>query len=237
MLLLDRLPGIGPIDSATAAFFGAMSKARGKRIFHPEGVSFGGSLTPVGSSMAAGADLFGGDEPLPAQVRLSRALGLPSESGDPCGLAFRVLNAYGPGRHQDFLLVSSARPPIGRHLISPARNFGSRPYSSLLPYSIGGDTRLVGAEVLGDQGRSLQQIRMSADPDLTFSIDLASPTGPWERVAELHIGERLSPAASEQLRFNPGNCGGGIEPIGLLNRLRLPAYGGSQAGRRAGDRG
>jgi hypothetical protein len=37
------------------------------------------------------------------------------------------------------------------------------------------------------------------------------------------VGSRLPPAA-DALRFNPFNCGGGLEPAGVLNRLRDYAY-------------
>jgi hypothetical protein len=36
---------------------------------------------------------------------LSRALGLPEWLPDPCGLAIRAPDAYGPGRHQDLLML------------------------------------------------------------------------------------------------------------------------------------
>jgi hypothetical protein len=53
------------------------------------------------------------------------------------------------------------------------------------------------------------------------------------------VGERL-PEALDAMRFNPFNCGGGLWPIGVLNRLRDYAYPLSQrswtARRRTGRR-
>jgi hypothetical protein len=37
---------------------------------------------------------------------------------------------------------------------------------------------------------------------------------------------------AERLRFNPWNSGGGIVPAGPFQGVRLPAYEGSQKGRR-----
>ena len=214
--------------------FSALSRLRGKRIFHPHGVGFDALFEPLGGIETA-AELFDGDERR-AIVRLSRSIGLPEALGDPCGLAFRISDAYGPGRHQDFLLVTSARPRIARHLLLPSRGFSARIYSSLLPYRVGERTALVGAEPLGPApGPSLAELRAGGASDLSFAITVATPRGEWHRVAHLHLGSRLPDKGIEDMRLSPYNAGGGIEPTGLLNRLRPPAYDGSQDGRKAGD--
>ncbi|MDQ3726581.1 MAG: hypothetical protein M3335_11955, partial [Actinomycetota bacterium] len=110
--------------------FEGLSRARGKRVFHPFGVGFAGRITPLGGD--SGAAVF--EREAEAHVRLSRSFGLPEALPDPCGLAFRVPDAYGAGRHQDLLLVSSASPPGGRHTLLPSRGFCDRPYSCVLPY-------------------------------------------------------------------------------------------------------
>jgi hypothetical protein len=166
-------------------------------------------------------------------VRLSRSAGLPEWLPDPCGLSLRVEDAYGPGRHQDLLMVSSGGPPGLRHLISPARGFLDRPYSTLLPYRVGGRLMLVGARSVSADGHgpSLEDLRGREIAGLRFEVVLAQLAGAWRPVATLELGERLDPEAVEQLEFNPVNTGGDLELAWGLNRLRGPAYDGSQDGR------
>lgn len=231
---------------ALASAFERLSRARRKRIFHPFGVGFAARLEPVGgggggAARAGGvAPSAGGEpslpflrEPVEAKVRLSRALGLPEWLPDPCGLALRVPDAYGEGRHQDLLLVSSALAPVGRHLPLPSRHFVDRPYSSLLPYRLDGGLLLLGAHYLGASGQSpkLADLRQRQAGELNFELLVASLTGEWRPVARLALGERLPPEETERLGFDPTNTGGGLELAGLVNRLRGPSYRGSQDGR------
>ena len=184
-----------------------------------------------------GCELFDRGGSRRAIVRLSRSLGLPEQLNDPCGLALRVPDAYGEGRHQDFLLVTSGRPPLARHLLRPSSGFSARPYSSLLPYRIGGQVMLVGAEAADPPpGPGVAELRSREHADLSFVITLASLGGVWRKVARLDITRRLPAAETEALRFNPAHSGAGIEPTGFLNDLRPLAYRGSQEGRRDRER-
>ncbi len=222
---------------ALAGLFERLSRARGKRIFHPFGVGFAATLEPVGGDGASagrvGPPLPFLREPVEAKVRLSRALGLPEWLPDPCGLALRVPDAYGEGRHQDLLLVSSALAPIGRHLPLPSRHFLDRPYSSLLPYRFRGELLLLGARRAGAAGQSpkLADLRQRQTGEVDFELLVASLAGEWRPVARLALRERLPPEGTERLGFDPTNTGGGLELAGLVNRLRGPSYRGSQDGR------
>ena len=218
------------IAGATAAVFGGLARLRGRRIFHPKGVGFEATLTSVPGG-PGGAQLFSRPEPQAAIVRLSRSVGLPESFPDPCGVAIRVPDAYGEGQDQDFLLVSSGRAPIARHALLPSRGFADRPYSSLLPYRIDGKALIVGARAQAPApGPRLAELDGSVQPP-SFQITLAAPRGDWTPVANLVLGARLPGDVTEGLRFNPIHSGGGIEPIGFLNDLRVPAYRGSQAAR------
>lgn len=222
------------VSGPLAAMFAGLSHLRGKRVFHPHGVGFTAMLQPVAGA-PTGAELFDRDAPVAAVARLSRSLGLPESFHDPCGLSFRVPDAYGPHSHQDFLLVTSACGRVGRHLLMPSAAFAGRPYSSLLPYRVDGATSIVGAEALTrSPGPTLAELRNGDSVALSFAITIARPGGPWRKVAELRLEERMPAAATEGLSFNPANCGGGIEPVGFLNDLRPAAYRGSQKGRSAG---
>ena len=208
-----------------------LSRLRRKRGFHPFGVGFSARLTPQGGG-GSGAVVF--ERESEVVVRLSRSLGLPEWLPEPYGLAIRFPDAYGPGAHQDFLLVTSAAPPGGRHALLPARGFSDLPYSTLLPYRLRGKRVLVGARALAPRpGPKLGDLRERAVGGLEFELAVAGLTGSWKPVARLELGERLPPERTEHLHFDPTNTGGGLELAGLLNRLRGPAYAASQEGREA----
>src|SRR5688500_8503320 len=103
---------------------------RGRRIIHLDGALFDATLTPHAATNV-GCDLLERGGPARALVRLSRSVGLPEWLNDPCGLALRLPDAYGKDRHQDFLLVTSGRAPLARHLLLPTSGFSARSYSSL----------------------------------------------------------------------------------------------------------
>lgn len=209
--------------------FKELSRLRRKRVFHPFGVGFSGRLTPLEGEGEVPAAFASTSEPL---VRLSRSFGLPEWLPDPCGLAFRVADAHGPGRHQDLLLVSSAAARGGRHSLLPSRGFCDRHYSAVLPYRLHGQTVMLGARALAPApGPKLGELRAREVGGLSFELLLADLEGPWRPIARLALGERLPPEQTERLDFDPTNTGGGLELAGLLNRLRGPAYRASQEGR------
>ena len=225
------------VRETTASLWAALSALRGKRIFHPDGDAYLATFTVPDRPGKTGAALF--DEPGPkrAIVRASRAAGLPEPLPDALGLAVRLQDAHGLGHHQDFLLITSANLPVAHHLIVPAvGGFFGHSYSSLLPYRIGGALRLVGAVPVG-HGRRARTLTALAEAaragDARFDLSLAAVGGRFRPVGRVQLSERLSPEASEALRFNPWHTGGGITPVGPLQTLRGAAYRGSQAGRRA----
>ena len=62
---------------------------------------------------------------------------------------------------------------------------------------------------------------MPAGEDFTLAV--APAEGRFAPVATLRMGARL-PASYENLHFNVRNTGGGLEPVGVLNRMRDFAY-------------
>lgn len=208
--------------------FKGLSRLRRKRIFHPFGVGFAATYRPAVAGIGAPV-LEGESEPL---VRLSRSVGLPEQLPDPCGLALRFADAYGPGEHQDLLLVSSGTAPGARHALLPSRGFGDRPYSSVLPYWLRGETAMLGARPLfAAPGPKLADLREREHGGLEFEILVAGLKGEWQPVGRLALGARLPAEQTERLDLDPTNTGGGLELAGLLNRLRGPTYRGSQEGR------
>lgn len=201
------MPTVAPI-------WAALSRLRGARIFHPDGVAHAATLAVPGWA-GTGTPLFDQPGEHRCTVRLSRGVGLPRPLPDTLGLAIRVEDAHGPRRHQDFLMNTSIDAPLLHHLILPGVAPGQS-YSSVLVYRVGRRLRLVGAV---PRGRG------------AFDLALAPLDGRWTPVARLTLGERLPDEIAERIRFNPWHTGGGIRPFGPLQRLRRQAYPGSQRGR------
>lgn len=217
--------------SALATTARSLSRLRGKRIFHPHGVAFEGTLKPLATDTGAAAL----EAEAPLEARLSRAIGFPEPLPELLGLAFRVPDAFGPGRHQDVLLASCGSSGVLRFAFLPARSFAERPYTTLLPYALGDEAVVLEATPVGGDapGPSLSELRRREDAGLEFA--LTARTGRGSRpLARLRLEGRLPPERSERLCFNPANTGGGLELSGLVNRLRRPTYSASQEGRRSG---
>jgi hypothetical protein len=226
-----------PVAAAAGAFWGAVSRLRGgRRSLHPIGAGYQAELVVPNDPGKLGSDLF--DQPAThrAIVRFSRGAGLPEPLPDILGIAIRILDAHGPGAHQDFLLATSTDLPVAHHALLPATSFFDRTFSSILVYSIGGRTRLVGALPASPAphggGNGLGGVAMAAARGgLAYDLALARPFHRFQSIARLRIGGRLPDDEAERLRFNVWNSGGGIRPGGPFQGLRLPAYEGSQAGR------
>jgi hypothetical protein len=201
---------------------------RGKAV-HPHGDVYAARLVVGGVPAAPAAALLATPGEHDALVRFSRSLGLPRPLPDLLGMSIRICSAYGPGRHQDFLLVSSVDRPVLHHLFVPARDVQQRPYSSSLPYRAGGQRFIVGALPHANSPRpagetELERARIAAATGrLRFHIAVAAPMGRFAPVADLHVGAQL-PSAADALRFMPLEAGGGLEPVGVLNEMRRYAY-------------
>jgi hypothetical protein len=213
--------------AASSVVFGLASFIRRARVFHPVGVAFSATVDVP----AAGVLPVGSHD---AVLRFSRGAGLPEAVPDILGLALRIVDLHGPGRHQDLLLVTSGSSPGTRHALVPARTFGHHRWSTLLPYEVGGRRVVFGARPSSsalDGARRLEDLRRLADHGVRFALDVAEPRGDWEEVAAITIGRERTDEENEGLRFNPANTGGGIEPVGVLQTIRRRAYRGSQEGR------
>ncbi len=214
--------------------FRALSAARGSRIFHPQGFCCGGTWTIEQRTRLSGdAPALQPGARFDVEARVSRGAGLPEAIGDIYGIAVRVRDAGGPGRDQDVLANASLDLPLVHHVFLPAPHWYAQAYSTCLPYDAG-----AGQVVLGwlppagrTVGPGLDAMRGEVrGGHATFGIGIArAPLGRFTRVGTLRL-DRLLPATD--LSFDPvAHTGGGLEPTGLLNRLRGPAYRASQRGR------
>lgn len=228
--------GLGPaaavaVDAVGRVVGGALAGLawlRGGRVVHPHGAVHRARIAVDGAPHApAAARLLATAAEYPALVRFSRSLGLPRPLPDLLGLSLRVLDGYGKDHHQDFLLVTSIDFPLLHHLFVPSGDVQRRVYSSSLPYRAGDTTFIVGA--VPDPGSPRPEgrdeldrlARAAATGRLTFGLAVAGIGGRFRRVATIHVQERM---AGDDVRFNPFNCGGGLRPVGTLNRLRDYAY-------------
>ena|GEM_PF-1133553 len=225
----------GPIAKPAAAVFRALSRLRGARSFHPDGVVFEAAVEiddPPGD--LADVPLLGEPGSHRAVVRLSRALGLPRPIPDIHGFAIRFVDAYGPGRHQDFLTVTSLDGAVAQHVLLPTGGFFSLPFSTLLPYRMGDEVRLVGARPAtepADESESLGQLLATVDErPVRFDLTLARLLGSWTSIGTVTLGHRVPESEAQRIRFNPWNTGGNIRPTGPFMGLRESAYRESQRG-------
>jgi hypothetical protein len=208
----------------------ALAAVRRGKAFHPDGVVYDGRLVITGDPAAPkAAELLSRRGEYGVIARFSRAVGLPRPIPDLLGLSLRVPDAYGAGRHQDFLLVTSADYPLLHHIFLPARDVQQRPYTSSLPYRAEGDLFLVGAVPQPGSPRvdgrdEFERLEAAASTGrLVFDLAVAPVFGRFRAVGSVRIGVRL-PHELDALRFNPWNTGGGMEPTGWLNGARDRAY-------------
>ena len=218
-----------------AAALAAVAAARGGKAVHPHGVVYEARLLIHGAPGAAlGSELLDTPAAHMAIMRFSRSLGLPRPLPDLLGVSLRVIDAYGPDRHQDMLMVSSVDRPVLHHGFVPASDVQQRPYSSSLPYRAGDQTFLLGVVPDPSSPRPAGRdefdrlARAAAGGRLVFGLAVAPVNGRFRRIGTLHVREQL-PDSLDALRFDPFNCGGGLQPVGFLNRLRNYAYPLSQA--------
>jgi hypothetical protein len=150
------------LGKATGMVFRPLSALRRAKSVHPHGLVFEATLVIDGAADARSAPLLSVPAEHPAIVRFSRSTGLPRPLPDVVGAAIRIPDAHGRGRMQDFLLVTSIDRPVMHHLLVPSSDAQQLPYSSLLPYRIGDDLRLVGLEPRADaphpRGRDIEEI-------------------------------------------------------------------------------
>jgi hypothetical protein len=229
------LPPLREVAAAVAgASFGAVlaagSALRRGKVVHPHGVVFEARLAVTGAPAApASSALLSVPAEHRALVRFSRSLGLPRPLPDLLGMSIRIPDAYGPGQAQDFLLVTSADLPLVHHIFLPARDTQERPYTSALRFRAGAEQFIVGALPRADSPRpsganELERVRAAAATGaLRFDFAVSPVFGRFTPVAELRIGAQL-PERFDALCFQPWKGGGGLEPVGVLNRMRRYAY-------------
>lgn len=157
-----------PLTGLSALTFAALSALRRKRIFHPIGVAYFGTIqlfAPKGLPLPKGTH--------PVIARFSRGAGAPEPLPDVLGFAIKVMS--GNEREQDLLLASSGSAPGTRNLLLPAKSFFRATYSSVLAYSARGERVLFGARAdsrLRDTPGDLAGLKRAAsEGNLRFALN------------------------------------------------------------------
>ncbi|MCW2714011.1 MAG: hypothetical protein JWN88_1058, partial [Frankiales bacterium] len=211
--------------------FRAASAVRGERAIHAKGKTFTGTVDIPGGA-GVGLALFDEPQRYDAVIRFSRAVGLPDLVPDFLGLALRLLDAGGPGEHQDLVMDTGAAPPVLRNLPLPARNLMGSTYSTLLPFGAEGRRLLVGAQPwAGPRVTSLERL-VDVLP-VRLRLVVAFQTGPWRPVGEVVCRAEMPAPVGRQVRFSPYQDGGDLVPVGRINAWRKGAYEASHVGRDA----
>jgi hypothetical protein len=219
------------LERAIAVPFRAGSALRGARIVHPEGFLCDGEwaierdspLAPRAEALRAGAR-YG------VLARVSRGAGLPQAVPDFYAIAVRLLDAYGPGSHQDLLINASSGLPVLHHLFLPAPRWFTQTYSTCLPYRAGAAPFVIGLLPPRERGPGppLAEMRAAVQAGVELGIALAPPLGRFARVGTLRL---RAPHDGGDTPYDPWNTGGGLEPATWLNRIRREAYAQSRRGR------
>ena len=240
----DGLPaparaGIAVAGTVVGGVFGAVSRLRDGKSLHPHGVVHEARLCVRGDGppeLLAGVPLLAEPGSHRGVVRFSRSLGLPESVPDFMGLALRLTDAYGPDRPQDLLLISSGDGAVVHHLFRPGFGYFAHPYSSVLIFRGDGDAFVVGARLrpgapapAGNGSEFADLDVAAATGELRYDVGVAPVNGRMVPAATLEVGARL-PDEANDIRFNPWNTGGGLEPTGPINRIRDWVYPRSQAG-------
>jgi hypothetical protein len=229
-----RSPLDRSLSAVAAGVFAALAKLRRARGVHPHGIGFDGVLT---LEAGPGLDLMPGLGPprsVPAVLRLSRSFGFPRPLPDLLGVAVKLPDLHGPGRDQDFLLVSALDGPVSKYIPKPAPRYSWRAYSSLLPYRSNGRIVLPGAlgaspAAATGQDEMTGAIHAAQHGELLFALAVAPALGRFAPLGELRAHRQLAQPTVQALRFNPFHTAENIIPAaGPLNGMRRAAYAASQ---------
>jgi hypothetical protein len=216
------------LEATGAAAVRAASLVRGERVIHAKGTTLEARLLVPGGA-GLGVPLLDEAGRHRCLVRFSRSLGLPDRLPDVLGVALRVLDAHGLGRHQDLLLDSTSPMPLARRLPLPQYDLLGATFSSLTPYELGGRRWLLGLLPDPEAPPTLELDHLDGRGDgARLRLAVASAHGRWSQVAVLELGRRVEGA--REVRFSPDVTGGGIRPAGWLQDLRRSAYPASHVG-------
>ncbi|MFC8195234.1 phosphodiesterase [Streptomyces sp. NPDC060006] len=216
-----------------------LARARRAPALHPSGLTCTAELEVVDDGVGLwGVPWLDAPGRYATTVRLSRAAGLPGRLPDGLGLALRAERVAGPDQPLDLLLTSSGRGRVSRHVPRARADAMGGPYSSLLPYRVGGRSCVLAAfprparqgPVHGDPAALREAL---ADGPLVFDLRAQASGQTWRTFAVLTVSAALAVPQEESPGFDIyAHSTRGFRPGGALAATRRAAYRGSRAGRR-----
>ena len=214
------------VSGLVEAAFEGLAKVRSARVFHPAGVTFSGTVEVRGRSSRTAEAL--GTGTWPVVVRASKGLGTPSRWPDVYGIAVRLADDSGP---VDLLFASVSRTLP--YVFAPARDWGSNPYSTVLPYTANEHRILLRLEPeqldRAQHGNPASIERAVSEAPLLFALWESSGLD-WKPVGRLTIQS----VSNQQIAFDPVvNDHPRLRHSMPLRALRSWAYVGSRRGRGA----
>lgn len=241
---------LGQIGAPAVA---AISRLRGARMFHPDGVAFLAEVAPIAPSDASvprGAAEVATRLAGPALVRMSGALWRRGfEHLDVLGIAIRFRSTsrvtHLPAEGDQDLLFATIKSPFTLGLApftTDPHDYFDNAYWAVSPFDAPGlgrvkfrlvphrsqDTAREGA-TSRDAGllRAVEAGRaiLRLEARRTFSLS-------WTALATVRLTE-IADVDQAALRFSPFRSGRGIVPRGLVHAIRRAAYPASQRGRGA----
>lgn len=219
---LPRLAG-----GLVALPLGWLAALRHGKPMHPRGAVFDAVLERRGSRPRWDVPWLDETAEQPAQVRLSRAAGLPEPLPDVLGLAVRIRTEDGP---VDLLLSSTGTGPLDRFLLLPRRD-AACPYTSIMGYRCGARILRLAALPERDGVPSeprTQALDVAARP-LSFTLAAADGTAGWRPFARLSLRQPVRPL-DPGVRFDPVlHAPPGLVADGPIARLREPSYAAARA--------
>src|SRR5215217_7176972 len=198
------------LERIIAVPFRAGSALRGARVFHPEGFLARGNWEIDERSPVVGrAQVLQAAARHDVIARVSRGAGLPQALPDFFAIAVRLVDAYGPDRHQDLLINASSGLPVLHHLFLPAPRWFAQTYSTCLPYRAGGRPFLIGLLPPRERGPAppLAAMRSAVEGGVELGIAVCPPLGRWTRIGTLRLHGVL-PAGAGDVDLDPWNTGG-----------------------------
>jgi hypothetical protein len=214
--------------AAAAGIAGALGVrlARGRRVLHPDGRSFTGTLDVWGLGRTGSALI---DRPgrYPVTVRISKGGGTRPGRPDVLGVALRV---HGPaaGAKRDLLYSTAGRGRLLRHVPTPRRSFDTR-YGSIQFYRTGSGARLyLVAEAdpaAQGFGRTLESVCAAAAHGGALLLGVAGRDGRARHFGRVTFAAALPASADAALAFDPvRHATPDLHPSGTVHGLRGLSY-------------
>ena len=218
------------VGLAVAPLAFTLAAARGKRPVHATGVGHHATVqihTPD-DELLDGTVLQRPGR-YAAVVRLSRGFSRPFTKPDVHGVAIRIVDAGGPGRHQDLLLATAKPGGNGHEATNRSMRYEAR-VTSTLRVAMPGSPLVVGAQAAQPMPDDAV-VHAGGASGTVFTLWVQFVDGLRREVGTVTLGDPLDADEAEALHFTIANDDGGIRPYGVLNDARVLVYRASAAGR------